>query len=372
MRKLICIFLPNLRGGGAERSAVNLSNNLIQRGYAVDIVLLSATGDFMIDLHPSIRVVDLQVERMRWALPALVSYLRRSKPAAILACMWPLTLIAIWARTLSRVPTRLVVAEHTTWSRSKLLERWSLSWQVRTSMKFFYSSADAIVTVSKGAADDLASFASLDRKYITVIYNPVVGDAKPPSNAPIVPAGWCAGPHYKVLAVGNLKSIKNYATLIQAFAYLCQRVDARLLILGEGELRSVLEAQTRQLGIDNKVFIYGFVKDVSPYYQHADLHVLSSDGEGLPTVIIEALAVGTPVVSTDCPSGPREILCDGQFGRLVPVGDAHLLALAMGDSLAATHDTGALKSRAQDFSIGKAVDRYLELLFPKKSSGAHR
>jgi len=372
MRRLICIFLPNLRGGGAERAAVNLANNFILRGYAVEMVLLSAEGDFMSDLHPGIRLVDLHVERMRWALPSMVRYLRKSKPAAVLACMWPLSLIAIWARTLSRVPMRLVVAEHTSWSRSELSESWSVCWQIRTSMKYFFSSADAIVSVSKGAADDLASFANINLKDITVIYNPVVGCTKPPFIAPLAPVGWCVGPHRKVLAVGNLKSIKNYAMLLQAFAYLCQQVDARLLILGEGELRSVLEAQTRQLGIDNKVFIYGFVMDVSPYYQHADLHVLSSNGEGLPTVIIEALAVGTPVVSTDCLSGPREILCDGKFGRLVPVGDAHLLALAMRDSLAASHDTGALKSRAQDFSIDKAVDRYLELLFPKKSSGARK
>ena len=114
----------------------------------------------------------------------------------------------------------------------------------------------------------------------------------------------------------------------------------------------------------------GFVKDISPYYQQADLHVLSSTGEGLANVIIEALAAGTPVVSTDCPSGPREILCDGQFGRLVPVGNAAALADAMAESLATKHDTAALIARAQDFSIDKATDLYLELLFPQASSGA--
>ena len=143
-----------------------------------------------------------------------------------------------------------------------------------------------------------------------------------------------------------------------------RRVDARLLILGDGECRAALAAQARQLGIESSVFMPGFVKDPSPYYQHADLHVLSSTGEGLPTVIIEALEAGTPVVSTDCQSGPREILSDGQFGRLVPVGDAVALAAAMAASLAATHDRAALKARAQDFSIDKAVDQYLDLLSP--------
>jgi glycosyltransferase involved in cell wall biosynthesis len=259
---------------------------------------------------------------------------------------------------------RVVVAEHITWSRSELLARWSVGWQVRTSMHHFFPSADGIVAVSQDAADDLARFANLDRNAITAIYNPVVGDAKPPASVPLAPAGWWTGPHRKVLAVGTLKTAKDYSTLLAAFAQLHQRVDARLLILGEGECRAALEVQARQLGIEASVFMPGFVKEPSPYYQHADLHVLSSTVEGLPTVIIEALAAGTPVVSTDCPSGPREILCDGQFGRLVPVGDASAMAVALAESLAARHDHAALKERAQYFSIDKAVDQYLDLLIP--------
>ena len=367
---VIALLIPDLRGGGAERVAVNLANSFAQRGYAVDMVLLSATGEFLEHLLPGIRVVDLQVKRMRGALFPLVRYLRRSRPAAVLACMWPLTVTALWARTLARVPTRVFVAEHATWSQSELLERWSVGWQVRTTMHRFFPSADGIVAVSQGAADDLARFANLDRNAITTIYNPVVGDAKPSASAPLAPAGWWTGPHRKVLAVGTLKLIKDYATLLHAFARLRQRVDARLLILGEGECRAALQAQVRQLGIEASVFMPGFTQDPSPYYQHADLHVLSSTGEGLPTVIIEALAVGTPVVSTDCPSGPREILSDGQFGRLVPVGDAAALAAAMAESLEATHDTAALKARAQDFSIDKAVDRYEALLFPQTAAKA--
>jgi len=362
-------LLPDLRGGGAERVAVNLANNLAQRGYAVDMVLLLATGEFMADLRPGIRVVDLTVQRMRWALPALMSYVRQAKPAAMLVNMWPLTLVALWARTLTRLPTRMVLAEHTTWSRSELLARPTVGWQVRTSMHHFFHKADGIVAVSNGAADDLARFARLDRRSISVIYNPVVGAERPVSDEVLQPAGWWNGPHKRVLAVGTLKAIKDYATLLDAFAALRQQVDARLLILGEGECRAALELQVRRLGLEGSVFMPGFAKDTAPYYQRADLHVLSSTGEGLPTVIIEALAAGTPVVSTDCPSGPREILVGGQFGRLVPVGDAPALATAMAESLASPHDRAALKARAQDFSIDKAVDQYEALLFPQTSAG---
>ena len=366
----IAFLIPDLGGGGAERVVVNLANSFAQRGFGVDMVLLSATGVFLAELLPGVRVVNLKVNRLRGVLFPLVRYLRQSRPAALLACMWPLTVVAIWARALALVPTRVVVAEHTTWSRDEIASTSWGRWKVSNTMHYAFPGADGIVIVSNGAADDLAHFANLDRKSMTVIYNPVVGDAKPTAQTPLAPAGWWTGLHRKVLAVGTLKTIKDYGTLLQAFARLRHRVDARLLILGEGNCRAALEAQARQLGIETSVFMPGFVKDTSPYYQHADLHVLSSSGEGLPTVIIEALEAGTPVVSTDCPSGPREILSDGQFGRLVPVGDAVALASAMAESLSATHDTATLKARAQDFSIEKAVDQYETLLFPQTTGPA--
>ena len=365
LKPLICILLPDLRGGGAERVAVNLANAFVQRAHSVDMVLLCATGEFLSDLDPKVNVVDLKFSRVRWAIIPLVRYLRSARPSTLLAFMWPLTILALWARTLSRVATRVVVAEHTTWSTNFLLRRRTVGWQVRTSMHHFFPKADGIVAVSLGAAEDLARFSGVDRNSISVIYNPVVGDAeRQPDSPPDDPQGWCAGSHRRVLAVGTLTGIKDYATLLNAFALLRQQVDARLLILGEGECRTALAAQAQALGIADSVFMPGFVQNPSHYYRHADLHVLSSTGEGLPTVIIEALAAGTPVVSTDCPSGPREILDGGKFGSLVPVGDAQALAEAMRESLASEHDSAALMARAQDFSIDKATGRYLELLLP--------
>lgn len=349
--------------------AINLAHTLANRGYSVDLVVLESRGALVGSVNSGVCVVNLNVKRVRSALLPLARYLRNTQPAAVLANIWPLTVIALWARTLARVPTRMVLAEHTTWSRSELLARPTVGWQVRTSMHHFFPKADGIVAVSNGAADDLARFARLDRRSISVIYNPVVGAERPVSDEVRQPAGWWNGSHKRVLAVGTLKAIKDYVTLLEAFAALRQQVDARLLILGEGECRAALEAQVRRLGLVDCVFMPGFAKDTAPYYQRADLHVLSSTGEGLPTVIIEALAAGTPVVSTDCPSGPREILVDGQFGRLVPVGDAPALAAAMAESLAASHDRAALKARAQDFSIDKAVDQYETLLFPQPSAG---
>ena len=150
-QKRIAILLPDLRGGGAERVAVNLANAFVRRGYAVDMVLLSATGEFLSELLPEVRVVDLKVRRIRWAIFPLVRYLRSARPTVVLACMWPLTVAVLWARFLARVPMRAVVVEHTTWSRSKLLERPTVEWQIRSSMRRFFHKADGIVAVSEGA-----------------------------------------------------------------------------------------------------------------------------------------------------------------------------------------------------------------------------
>jgi glycosyltransferase involved in cell wall biosynthesis len=149
---------------------------------------------------------------------------------------------------------------------------------------------------------------------------------------------------------------------MNALFKLRRTVDARLLILGEGERRDKLAAQIRALGLGDAVFMPGFVKDTAPYFERADLMVLSSISEALPTVLIEALAAGTPIVSTDCPSGPREILAGGRYGRLVPVGDAEALAAALAASLVAEHDRRLLIERSEDFSIDEATDQYERLL----------
>lgn len=364
----VSIVLPDLRGGGAERVAINLANSFVTRGHEVEVVLLTATGQFFDLLHPEVKVVDLMTPRVRWAVIPMIRYLRSRQPATVLAFMWPLTVLVPLACIIARVSTRVVVAEHTTWSRSDLLKRPTLGWQIRTSMHHFFQKVDAVVTVSQGAADDLARFAKLSPQSITVVYNPIVGDEKPPSTVSLEPSKWWSGPHKRVLAVGALIGAKDFPTLLSAFALLRQKCDARLLILGEGECRFELQQQVKQLGMESSVFMPGFVRDTVPYYRQADLHVLSSVCEGFGNVIVEALAAGTPVVSTDCPSGPREILSDGKFGRLVPVGDIVALAVAMEYSLLQTHDRAALKMRAQDFSITKAVDHYEALLFPTSTA----
>jgi glycosyltransferase involved in cell wall biosynthesis len=223
--------------------------------------------------------------------------------------------------------------------------------------------ADAVGNVSQGAVNDLAKLALLDPVKLHVLHNPI--PARPASSELALEqarATWGNGAGAKLLTVGSFKTVKNHALLLRAFAHLVSNVDARLMLLGDGELRPELEQLARQLGIADRVIFPGFQNPPTPFYETADLFVLSSNSEGLPTVLIEAMACGLPVVSTDCPYGPAEILEDGKYGALVPVGDEGALAAAMQIALNTPVDSDALKLRAADFAPEIAARRYLELL----------
>lgn len=367
MNRKIALLLPDLRGGGAEKVAVNLANDFCVRGYSVDFLLVRKEGVFLDELDSRITVVDLHGRRMRHAFWPLVQYLRHHQPPVLLAFMWPLTVLAISARIAARVATRVIVSEHTTWSDAEIVKRSTATrWMSRFTMHLLFPRADGIIAVSRGSADDLARFAGIDRRLITVVYNPVVGKLSRDFIETPEPLAWSIGEHYRVLAVGSLKPVKDYPTLLTAFEKVLRQCDARLLILGEGERRTELESLIRRLGLDNRVYMPGFAKDPMPYYRQANLFVLSSKLEGLSNVIIEALSVGTPVVSTDCPCGPREILCDGKYGCLVPVGDPDALAVAMLQALSEEPDRESLRARAKEFSVDKIAQEYLEVLFPKE------
>lgn len=362
----LSILLPDLRGGGAERVCVNLANHWAGTGLNVEMVLMRREGELLAALDPAVAVVDLQAPRPRNLLGPLTRYLRRAQPDAVLANMWPLTILAVVARALARARCRLVVVEHTAWSASAMVARWRTRMSVTLTMRVLLPFADARVAVSDGAARDLERFASLRPCSVQGIGNPVAGLAS--SSAPSTPPerclAWGQGTHKRVLAVGTLKAVKGYPTLLRAFALLRQRIDARLLILGEGAERARLETLIDELGLRGSVELPGFEAHPAPFFARADVFVLSSTCEGFGNVIVEALEQGCPVVSTDCPSGPREILAGGAYGRLTPVADAPALAEAIGGSLQSTPDCAALKARAQDYSVHAIARRYLELLLP--------
>ncbi len=221
--------------------------------------------------------------------------------------------------------------------------------------------ADACIAVSAGVAEDVARLAGIGRDRIAVIHNPVeLPAASDDGEGATV---WGTDGARRVLTAGRLVPQKNHALLLEAFARLLDSVEARLVILGEGPLRAALERRAAELGIAHAVSLPGFLLHPWPVYAAADLFVLSSDFEGFGNVLVEALACGLPVVSTDCPSGPREILDDGAFGTLVPCGDAAALAEAMRRALTEGHDPEKPKARAAGFTPARAADAYLRADF---------
>jgi glycosyltransferase involved in cell wall biosynthesis len=343
-----------------------LAKEFLARGHAVEIVLMRAEGELLPMVPDGAGIIDLKAPRLRSALLPLARYLRQTRPDVLLAAMWPLTSLAVWARDLARVSTRVVVSDHTDYMASPEAASRAGRLKLRGSMRWSYPRTVGVVAVSGGVARSVAGLAGMPQERISVIHNPV----RPPSAAQTqqpctAAAEWARHDGPRLIAVGSLKPAKDFAHLLTAFAQARRQADARLLILGEGRLRGELEALRGRLGLDGAVDMPGFVPDPYPYLARADLFVLSSAWEGFGNVIVEALACGTPVVSTDCPSGPREILEDGRHGTLVPVGDADALARAILAALAADHDRPALIRRAQDFSVERAADAYLKLLFPQ-------
>ena len=349
-------------GGGAERVMVILANEFCSRGVNVDLVLSKSIGPYLSDVHPSIRIVNLNSKRLFFSIVPLVKYMREEKPKVMLTALNTANVIAIIARIISRVKFRLVVSERAVTSvaiKDNPLMRAKL---VPFLMRMTYSKADAIVAVSIGVSDDLINKFKLPSKNIHVVYNPVVTSQLIKLSNEKFDHEWFENEEVPViLSIGRLTSQKNFTLLIKAFSLLLKSREARLIILGKGELQKELENLTIELNIWDKVSFPGFVKNPFMWMKNSSLFVLSSDYEGLPGTLIQAMACGTPVVSTDCPSGPKEILENGQWGRLVPMRDVESLSRAMVATLdEEAHPDVAL--RAQYFDVNHGVEGYLKIL----------
>ena len=358
----IAFFLPSLVGGGAERVIVNLAQGITDRGIAVDLVLAAAEGALLDQVPSAVRLVDLRAPRVLRSLVPLAGYLRRERPRVLVSSMGHANLVAVWAGRLAGRITPVVVTEHNTLSQETRQER-RLSGRVwPLLLRTFYPWANRIVAVSRGAADDLARTSGLPRERIEVVYNPVITPTMLALAAQAPDHPWFApGEPPVILGAGRLTAQKDFFTLLRAFGEVRRRRAGRLIILGEGEDRPALEALAVQLGLADDVALPGFKENALAYMARSGVFVLSSAWEGLPTVLIEALAAGARVVSTDCPSGPREILQEGRLGALVPVGDTAALAAAILQAL--DRPPGPVPTDAlTPFTRDAAVDHYLRVI----------
>jgi glycosyltransferase involved in cell wall biosynthesis len=360
--RTIAFFLPLLTAGGAERVTLNLAQGITERGLRVDLVLAAAEGPFRDQVPPAVRLVDLRAGRVLRSLIPLSSYLRRERPRVLFSQMDHANLVALWAAKLARRATPVVVTVHNTMSQATRQEGRLAESLWPPLLRTFYPWAASVVAVSRGAADDLARTAGLPRDRIEVVYNPVITPAMMALAGQAPDHPWFApGQPPVIVGVGRLTRQKDFPSLIRAFAEVRRLRTAHLIILGEGEDRTALETLVTELGLTADVALPGFRENAMAYLAGSALFVLSSAWEGLPTVLIEALAAGTRVVSTDCPSGPREILQEGRLGALVPVGDATALAEAMIEALDRPGDP-VPRDALTPFTRDAAVDHYLSLI----------
>lgn len=373
----IALFFSKLDYGGIQRISILLANALVQKdGLEVDMVLARAEGDMLSMLSPKVRVIGLncgehdRITRsydLNFYLPSssFVQYLKREKPDILLSLGAVCNRIAALVKLLYKMDFILVASEHNT--LSTVLEEYFGTfsrWGRKFLTRILYRASDCCVCVSQGVADDLVKLRVVSEEKIRVIYCPVIGDDFFQELEEAVSHPWLEPGQWPVIvSFGRLMKQKALDILIKAFDYLRNTLGckARLMIIGVGPEKGSLEALVKSLGLESEVCFEGFVEHVFPYVARSALMVLSSLHEGMPSALIEALACGTNVVSTDCPSGPREILEGGKWGRLVPVGDVEALGHAMKKALYFPLPSEELKRRGAFFSVGKSVEEYYGL-----------
>lgn len=394
----IALLSRGLTGGGVQAMMRNTANELVARGYQVDLLCRRRAGDagavppVGVNLH-LLKTAPRFVGRWQaWRaapddfsvlakpvlfgaiasdalalLPALKAYLASAQPAALISATTYANLAAVWARTLAEAPaTRLLLSERDDLAQNLKEGVARRAWRWRHAPPLIgktYPSAEATVAVSNGVGDSLAELSGMDRAKIHTVYNPVVTPALFAEAARDIDEPWLApGAPPVIIAAGRLVAKKDFPTLLQAFARLRQTREARLMLLGDGPELSRIRAEAERLGVAADVKLLGWISNPAAYIARASVFALSSTREGFGNVLVEALALGCPVVSTDCPSGPAEILGGGAYGRLVPIRTPEAMAAALEATLASPPDVNLLKARGAEFTAERATGRYLELL----------
>ncbi len=396
--KHVAFLLNDLALGGAERVMITLCNALAARGIRVELLVSKMQGPLLGAVSDKVEVTLLPASgRSRWMpalarvaiespetslhlleakppsfvrrLPALRDYLQAQRPDALLSTLRGNNILALWAAHSAKVETRIVLRVATTVSVDAQHDAQFLSGPLPRQLRRWYPCADSVVCVSKGVEDDLKSFLGHPLKSVRTIYNPLDLEAIAAAGRECPDHPWLkASGDDCIVALGRLEPPKDYEILLRALARLNAERPAHLIILGEGSEMGKLSALADELGIADRIDLHGAVENPFPFLARADLYVLSSAWEGCPNALMEAMASGCRVVSTDCPSGPRELLQDGAIGHLAPVGDVEALASAMASALATPPAPERIKARAAHYALPTVVERYLEVLLPDRNA----
>ena len=359
----IAILLSNFGHGGVERMLVNLARGFNELGCRVDFLIRDREVPFVSSLHRQVNLIELSASSHAQLLQRLVSYLNEFQPQILMAAKIKDEELALQAKSklgnspdvFLRIGTNVTARLAT--RRRNPIKRWLINRAFRERCR----KADGLIAVSQGVADDMMAITQLSSDRIHVLRNPVVTPDLAQRAAESVDHPWLQNGQPPVLiGAGGLRQQKNFLLLLQAFAKVRAQRPCRLLILGEGRQRQRLQSLARELGVDSDFELPGFIENAYAYMAKAALFVLSSNWEGSPNVVAEALAVGTPVVSTDCPSGAREILQNGRFGKLVPMNDEQALTTAILASLDETPDPDFLRQGAQPYTLESSSKAYLK------------
>ncbi|MBI1866412.1 MAG: glycosyltransferase [Candidatus Staskawiczbacteria bacterium] len=363
----IAFFLPSLESGGTERNVVNLVNKIDREKYAVSLVLGMAEGDFVKDINNDIPIISLHTRRSIATFFKLIAYFKKNQPDIFISAFPRVNVICIVAKIFSRSKTKIIITEHSVFSLLPIIAK--TFWRgmfarffMPSICNYVYQKADAIICVSKGIADDILKTVNRSLK-IEIIYNPVVTDniyqlAKEPISHP-----WFSDLKIPIIiAVGRLVKCKNYPHLFEAFNLVLKSHPAHLVILGAGPKMKKLVDIAQKMDLSKNIAFLGFQKNPYKFMKRASVFVLSSLQEGFGNVIVEAMACGAPVVSTNCPTGPGEIIENGKNGILVSVDDPQKLADAilkiLNDQNLAKKFSMEGQKRAEFFSIKRSVNEY--------------
>jgi glycosyltransferase involved in cell wall biosynthesis len=348
---------------GVDRNLKNLIPAIAAQGVRVDLLHIRKHGPYFERLPDGVRFIDLGTSHASTSLFAVIRYLRRERPDVLLADKDKVNRLALWARRLARVRTRVAVRLGINVSQNLATRGGIDRWVQLTSIRFFYPWADAVIVPSQGVATDLAAVGRLPRDRIHVLPNPVVtAELLTRAREPVTHAWLGEGKPPLILGVGELSSRKDFATLVRAFAKVRRQRPCRLMVLGRGRQHEALLKLAAELNVADDVVLPGFVTNPYAYMHRAAAFVLSSRIEGFGNVLVEALAAGAPVVATDCPSGPAEILGGGRYGLLVPVGDVAAMAAAIAETLDRPVATEVRREAIQPFMVENSMRRYLEAL----------
>lgn len=362
----ISLFIPDFEEGGAQKMMINLAGALVQNANIyVDLVVACSNGSFKNLVSKDVNIIQLECSRTFQAIPKLARYIKTVKPDVLVSALYHANVVTLMAKLLTTSQnkhTKFIITERNHLS-TKIKNSSSIKDKILLrAIKILYPKADALIAISKGVMKDVLSLCPSVENKTSYIYNPVITSSfeqeintssvsellVPNSKLPII------------IASGRLVEQKDYPTMLRAIALVIKEKPVNLVILGKGPLHDELTSLTKELSISEHVFFKGFVKNPLAYMKQADMFLMTSGWEGFGNVLVEALYCGLPIVATDCPSGPAEIIANGRYGNLTKIGDEHKISQAILDTLEHPMPREKQRQRAMEFTAEAISKQYLQ------------